>query len=282
MQNQVKVWRVAELYDAELLKGAYVEHAYPWHAHEELSLGLVVDGAVSLSTRSREGVATAGSFVLINVEEAHRGASASPQGWKCRTIHISPHIVQSTVEELRRFTNATRVRFRGPTFEDPRLASAFLELHYCSEGASSVLERQSRIVSLIAQLLERHTDVVMDLPKRLKESAAVRCAQALLDENLSDKVSLCDLARASGLPPFRLLRAFQTALGLSPHAYQTQARIRAAQAMLRRQERLADVAAATGFADQPHLTRVFKSIVGATPQQYRAGVATSLAAPAQG
>jgi AraC-like DNA-binding protein len=278
MQNQVKVWRVADLYDAELLKGAYVEHAYPWHAHEELSLGLVVDGAVSLSTRSREGVATSGSFVLINAEEAHRGASASPQGWRCRTIHISPYIVQSTVQELRRFTNASHVRFRGPTFEDPRLASALLELHYCSEGVSAALERQTLIVSLIAQLLERHADGVLDLPKRLKESAAVCCAQEFLDENLSDKVRLCDLAKASGLPPFRLLRAFQETLGLSPHAYQTQARIRAAQAMLRRQERLADVAAATGFADQSHLTRVFKSIVGATPQQYRAGVGTSLAA----
>ena len=101
-------------------------------------------------------------------------------------------------------------------------------------------------------------------------------AQEFLDGNLPEKVTLCGLATASGLPPFRLLRAFQEVVGLTPHAYQTQARIRMALAMLRRQAPLADVAAATGFADQPHFTRVFKSIMGATPQQYRSGVATGL------
>jgi AraC-like DNA-binding protein len=275
-QNDVKVWRVADLHDAELLKGAYFQHAYPWHAHEEFSLGVVVDGAVSLTTRSHEGVATSGSFVLINAEEAHRGCSASPLGWRCRTIHISPHIVQNTARELKRFTGASYVTFRGPTFDDPALTAALFQLHHRSEGEGAALERQSMIVSLIAQLLERHADIDVELPKRLKEDTAVRRAQEFLDGNLPEKVTLCGLATASGLPPFRLLRAFQEAVGLTPHAYQTQARIRMALAMLRRQAPLADVAAATGFADQPHLTRVFKSIMGATPQQYRSGVATVL------
>jgi AraC-like DNA-binding protein len=32
---------------------------------------------------------------------------------------------------------------------------------------------------------------------------------------------------------------------------------------------IADVAAQTGFADQSHLTRRFKRVVGVTPGQYR-------------
>ncbi len=98
----------------------------------------------------------------------------------------------------------------------------------------------------------------------------MRCAREYLDENLSDKVTLDELARAAGITRFRLLRAFKRTFGLTPHAYQQQARVRVAHAMVARGASLADVAARAGFADQAHLTRVYKSIMGATPGQYRA------------
>jgi AraC-like DNA-binding protein len=270
IENQVKVWHMPDLHDAEMLKGIYVRHSYPWHSHGEMSLGLVVGGAIHLRTLSREGVAKAGSFVLINAEEMHQGIPAAPEGWRCRTIHLLPGVIRSTAEELKSFTALPVIAFRGPAFEDPELARAFLQLHCSSETASSSLERQSRIVSLFASLLARHAETRVEAPSRRREPTAVRRARAYLDENLSDKVTLYELATAAGITPFRLLRAFQHTFGLTPHAYQMQARVRAAHAMVMRQAALADVAAATGFADQAHLTRVFKSIMGATPGQYRA------------
>lgn len=276
LENRVKVWRMADLHDAEMLKGIYVDHSYPWHAHEELSLGLVVDGAIHLRTRSRQGVAKSGSFVLINTEEVHQGTPAAAGGWCCRTIHILPRVIRSTAEELKSFTPVPAIAFRGPTFEDADLARDLLELHRASETASSSLERQSRIASLIGRLLSRHAHPRIPEPAKLQEPIAVCRARAYLDENLSDKVRLDELAVAAGLTPFRLLRAFQRSLGLTPHMYQMQARVRAAHAMLRRRVELADVAAATGFADQSHLTRIYKSIMGATPGQYRAAAFPTL------
>ena len=99
---------------------------------------------------------------------------------------------------------------------------------------------------------------------------AIRRAREYLDENLSDKVTLDELAEAVGITRFRLLRAFKRTLGLTPHAYQLQARVRAAHGMVWRKVPLAEVAVVTGFSDQAHLTRVYKSIMGATPGQYRA------------
>ena len=58
------------------------------------------------------------------------------------------------------------------------------------------------------------------------------------------------------------------ATGMSPHAYQRQARVRRACALIRLGQPLADVAAAAGFADQAHLTRVFRRVVGVTPGVY--------------
>jgi AraC-like DNA-binding protein len=267
--SSVKVWRMPDMHDAEMLKGTYVQHMYPWHSHEEVSLGLVLEGAIELRTRSRQGIAKAGSFTLINAEEAHYGTPVNGEGWRCRTIHINPRMVRHIAEGLRGYSPASDMAFLGPTFDDPDAARELFELHRRSETDASALERQSWLVTLIARLLLRHSEATTALPEREREPRAVERARDYLAGNLGDKVTLDDLAAASGIPPFRLLRAFQQSVGLTPHAYQTQSRIRAACRMLRSQHALADIAATTGFADQAHLTRSFKAIMGMTPGQYR-------------
>jgi len=164
--SSVKVWRMMDLHDAEMLKGTYVQHMYPWHSHEEISLGLVLEGAIDLRTRSRQGIAKAGSFTLINAEEAHYGKPVNGDGWRCRTIHLNPRMVQITAADLRRYAPASSIAFLGPTFDDPAAASELLELHRRSEGDASSLERQSWLVTLIARLLLRHSEATVTLPER--------------------------------------------------------------------------------------------------------------------
>ena len=58
---------------------------------------------------------------------------------------------------------------------------------------------------------------------------------------------------------------------MPPHAFQTQVRVARAKALLLRGWPISQAAAHTGFADQSHLTRHFKRLVGVTPGQYRQG-----------
>jgi AraC-like DNA-binding protein len=270
IDNQVTVWRMPDLYDARLLKGVYVAHSYPWHAHEEFGLNLVVDGAIQAQNRSRAAIGWAGTFTLANAEQMHRASAASPQGWSCRTLHILPEVIHNTAAELHSCRPASAIAFRGLVFDDSQLAREFLRLHRACEGPGSTLERQSLLLSVLALLLTRHAEKRLDITHRRREPRAVARVREYLDEHLSDKVTLDDLAAAAGIPPFSLIRAFKHAFGLTPHAYQLQARVRAAHAMIMRKAMaLADVAGATGFADQAHLTRVYKSIMGATPGQFR-------------
>ena len=81
-------------------------------------------------------------------------------------------------------------------------------------------------------------------------------------------MTLDDLAKFTGLPSFQPTRAFRQACGVTPHAYQLQAQVRRSHKLLRTGIGLAEVAIASGVADQPHLTRVYKSIMGATPAQF--------------
>jgi AraC-like DNA-binding protein len=89
-----------------------------------------------------------------------------------------------------------------------------------------------------------------------------------LEAHYMDNPSLETLAQIAGLSPFHFVRVFRQATGLPPHTYLTQLRINRAKAQLQAGDPIADVAAATGFSDQSHLTRRFKRIVGVTPGQF--------------
>jgi len=97
----------------------------------------------------------------------------------------------------------------------------------------------------------------------------IRAVRDALADRLADPPSLDELAVAAGMSPFALLRAFRDATGLPPHAYLNQLRVRLARRLLDAGLPPAEVAAEAGFADQPHLTRHFKRVVGVPPGAYQ-------------
>ena len=69
--------------------------------------------------------------------------------------------------------------------------------------------------------------------------------------------------------PTRLVRAFDAAFGITPHAYVLARRLDLARERILDGEPLASVAAEVGFFDQAHLTRRFKRFLGVTPGRFR-------------
>jgi AraC-like DNA-binding protein len=62
-------------------------------------------------------------------------------------------------------------------------------------------------------------------------------------------------------------------VGITPHAYLVQRRVRLARGLLAAGRTPAQAAAEAGFADQSHLTRAFLRQLGVTPGRYRAALA---------
>jgi AraC-like DNA-binding protein/predicted transcriptional regulator len=94
----------------------------------------------------------------------------------------------------------------------------------------------------------------------------LRRATEYMTEHLSGPVLLKDLAGQTGLSPSRFGRAFKLSMGVSPHRWQMNLRVLEAQELLRDGKRSqADIALATGFAEQSHFSRVFKEVVGVPP-----------------
>jgi AraC family transcriptional regulator len=101
-------------------------------------------------------------------------------------------------------------------------------------------------------------------PARLRK--VVELVHARMDSDLS----LEELANAAGLSITHFSQMFRQSTGQSPHQFVLQHRIERAKEMLRAAEnRVLDVAVACGFKSQEHFARVFRSVCGASPTEYR-------------
>ena len=72
----------------------------------------------------------------------------------------------------------------------------------------------------------------------------------------------------AGLSSFHLCRVFKAGVGLAPHAYVSQLRVRRAKQLMAEGVPIAQAAVDAGFFDQAHLSRHFKRIIGLTPGRY--------------
>ena len=98
----------------------------------------------------------------------------------------------------------------------------------------------------------------------------------MLAADLSGQTSLHDIAEACGLSTSYFSRAFKTSTGLTPHSWLQARRIdRALALLLDNRLSLAEVGLRSGFSDQSHFTRVFKSVTGETPGASRRAISTS-------
>jgi AraC family transcriptional regulator len=88
--------------------------------------------------------------------------------------------------------------------------------------------------------------------------------------HLDQRILVADLAAVVGLPVNRFAAAFVAATGQSPHQYVLAQRLARAETLLRfGRDPLAEVAAASGFASQQHMTQMMRSRLGQTPARLR-------------
>jgi AraC-like DNA-binding protein len=93
---------------------------------------------------------------------------------------------------------------------------------------------------------------------------------AYIEANLASKMNIDGLANVAALSRSHFSRAFKRSLGFSPMEYVVVRRVERAKAMISgTSEPLSGVALACGFADQAHLSRRFRDIVGSSPGRWR-------------
>jgi AraC-like DNA-binding protein len=98
----------------------------------------------------------------------------------------------------------------------------------------------------------------------------LRRATDYIEAHLGEKMSLADVASASGLSRMHFAALFRASTGLRPLKYVQRRRIEHAQASLANSDiPVVDIALSVGFQSQAHFSTVFKRLVGESPVRWR-------------
>jgi AraC family transcriptional regulator len=98
----------------------------------------------------------------------------------------------------------------------------------------------------------------------------LRRVLAFIEANLARGIKLLELAAVAELSPMHFSRAFKASTGRAPYQWVVERRVQRAKTMIGdTDDSLAGIALACGFADQSHMTSVFRKRTGETPAKFR-------------
>jgi AraC-like DNA-binding protein len=152
-------------------------------------------------------------------------------------------------------------------------------VHYALAGKPEQAQHSARIAidALDAQLGAKAPSVPATAESSMTNPGRgglapwqLRRVATYMDANLADSIRCEDLARVTRLSVSHFMRAFRESFGAPPHAYLMRRRMERAQGlMLTTDAALGQIALDCGLADQSHLTRLFRKLVGESPAAWR-------------
>jgi len=263
----IEVWRTPDFDGMLFYRGTNVTHPYPRHWHEEIHFCAYTSGLGNLAIRGRSQQVVNGDFTITPAGEVHENWVNDELGCAFRSLYLDVKPLLRLVHQVIG-RELPALDFKNLSTTDRRLRTTFLHLHHLMSGPASQLERETALLEFVRALISHSCTLYPAEIRAGHEGSAVRRIRGFIEEYFAEAISLEDLAHIANLSPFHLHRVFTQAIGMPPHAYQTQVRINRAKQLMRQRMPLCHIAMAAGFADQSHLTRHFRRLVGVTPGQF--------------
>ena len=227
------------------------------HTHE----GLEVTGAVDIMP--------AGAPAYWRMEAASEDMSMLLDDRFIRRVAAEAGVGPKEIEVLPLFSA------REPQIERVGL-SLLSEMETGGLGGELYAESLANVLAL--HLLRHHSSLGRSFRRKTERGGgfsgrAFGRAIDYINDNLSRKVTLTQIAEVAHVSPYHFARLFKTTTGLSPHQYVIQRRVERAKTLLADGDlTIAEVAQAVGFANRSHFAFHVRRLLGVSPKALRRGV----------
>ena len=131
------------------------------------------------------------------------------------------------------------------------------------------LNTAEEVIEYLCMVVERMSHKIFSF-QGMHHSSALRKAERFIRENYARKISLQEIADASGLSAPYFSTVFKDEMGENLSSYLNRLRVENACSMLRETEvPISKIAVACGFEDQSWFSKTFKNYTGLSPCKYR-------------
>ncbi|RFZ81380.1 AraC family transcriptional regulator [Mucilaginibacter terrenus] len=238
-----KYLRSSSLDNTEMFMSANEVDYFPFHMHDYYCVSVITDGTEVLQTRQSTYYATSGSISITQANEAHKNFSLDESGYSYKTLYVNPEV-------LKYFNKGKAVNKLERVIEDQCITNAINALF---DGSVICNAHLDGIIKNLAKYSTGPGEQNIDVFTRIDE---------MISEAGFEKVTLDWLARSFCMSKYHFIRRFKAAKGITPQAYVTISRLKAAKSLLLNGAPVKDVAFATGFYDSTHLNTALKKFFG--------------------
>lgn len=249
----------------DYLVADYHRQDFSKHVHNEYLIGLIERGIHDVWCRGEIWHAGSGTVATFAPGEPHFGGAGDDLGWSQKIFYMPEGLIRQVLEDGQ--TEPGTIDFKSPFQENAPVAHGLGALWRLLEDVhSSPLEIEEHLMRflprLFAQVGRSRVAERKFVPPRFRD------VRDFIHAHSDEVLQLAVLAALAGCSKATLIDGFKAHFGVPPTRYLIQVRIDEARRLLRQGQHVAEVAVAVGFADQSHLTRHFKAVLGVTPARY--------------
>ncbi|MDO4302893.1 MAG: AraC family transcriptional regulator [Bacillota bacterium] len=229
-------------YPIEFVLSENIDKRFDAHNHVgHYVISVVMQGTVTVCLENREAACYRGDMFIIPpyaVHSVRQGRDAQLLSMCIGTAFIEESDLETAEEVFRELSgDVAAQRIFGKEQEDKLLASV-REVYRLRDNERKEMDAGIKVL----------TDKITSHPE-----------QELPIETLAADIFVSK---------YHLIRKFRNSIGMTPHQFCIQNRIRKSQGMLDEEKTISSIAAEMGFYDQSHFDKAFQRIVGISPSEY--------------
>lgn len=254
----------------------------PWHWHEDMEVGIVVDGSVEVLIDAEKYIVSEGEGFFVNSGVLHEMAESGGTKGEFYSIVFHSRLVGGNADSI--FWN----KYLQPLITNTSLKGMKLE---------NKIDWQREIVELVKRAWEnnrketvgyefeiRHhlSKMIFLLSEYKKQDVCKLSAKAIRDEtrikkmieyiqkHYQEEVLTEQIAKSASISESECLRCFRNTIGTTPIQFLKEFRLqKAAQLLNATTQKVVDIGIQCGFQDMSYFAKTFRSVYGCTPSEYR-------------
>jgi AraC-like DNA-binding protein len=253
----------------ERIEAHFYGEAFEPHRHDTYAIGVTLRGVQTFRYRGEMRASQPGEVIVLHPDEIHDGGAGTEEGLRYRMLYLEPSLLPRCLDG----------EYSALPFVDEPVISddAFRDALFAALGALDEDLDELLVDDLVMRISERLSRYAKRPLKSLGAPArrSALLARDYLQANVTRLVRSEELEEIAELDRFALSRHFRATFATSPHRFHLMRRLQRARFMIGAGGALADIAIATGFADQSHLSRHFKKAFGVRPGRWASLVGAS-------